>query len=113
MTGNGKRANLAPMPFIARQEAFICEHCAAAVEPLEHGSYRNHCPRCLWSKHVDAEGPGDRASACGGLMAPVGLDQKSKKGFVIIHRCLKCRKNMTNKAAPDDDLASFTPVEAS
>jgi hypothetical protein len=22
--------------------------------PLKRGSYRNHCPACLYSKHVDA-----------------------------------------------------------
>jgi hypothetical protein len=47
------------MPFIARQEPFVCEHCGKAVEPLAKGSYRNHCPHCLWSKHVDDVGPGE------------------------------------------------------
>ena len=30
---------------------FTCEHCGMVVEPLENGSYRNHCPSCLYSKH--------------------------------------------------------------
>ena len=98
------------MTFIARQEPFTCEHCGAAVAPLTNGSYRNHCPHCLYSKHVDAEGPGDRASACGGMMAPVGLDQRSKKGFMILHRCVKCGKELPNKAAPDDDLTVARPA---
>ncbi|WDF05905.1 RNHCP domain-containing protein [Shouchella hunanensis] len=34
-----------------------------------NGSYRNHCPFCLYSKHQDII-PGDRASTCGGLMEP-------------------------------------------
>lgn len=96
------------MPFIARQEPFTCEHCQAHVEPLNNGSYRNHCPHCLWSKHVDKDGPGDRASNCLGLLQPVGLDQNAKKGFVVLHTCVQCGKTITNKAAPDDDLASFT-----
>jgi len=92
------------MPFIARQEPFTCEHCGNAVEPLEHGSYRNHCPVCLWSKHVDHEGPGDRASLCLGLMAPIGLTHGGKKGWSIVHQCAICQKTIPNRAAPDDDI---------
>lgn len=95
------------MTFIARQEPFICEHCGKTVEPLAHGSYRNHCPHCLWSKHVDRDGPGDRQSSCGGLMQPVGLDQRGGKGWLVLHACTKCDKRIPNKAAPDDDLAGF------
>ena len=96
------------MTFIARQEPFVCEHCGKPVEPLEKGSYRNHCPYCLYSKHVDQDGPGDRLSLCGGLMKPLHLDQRSGKGWVIEHECVKCTKRITNKAAPDDDLAHFS-----
>ena len=66
--------------------AFICAHCHKAVLPLSNGSYRNHCPHCLYSLHMD-EKPGDRASRCGGLMRPVGIVRHSKKGLQIIHRC--------------------------
>lgn len=100
------------MIFIARQEPFVCEHCGASVEPLEHGSYRNHCPKCLRSKHVDAEGPGDRASTCGALMDPVGLDHDGKKGWMIRHLCRRCSKEIPNKAAPDDDLTGVNPSSA-
>ena len=93
------------MIFIARQESFTCEHCNKQVEPLEHGTYRNHCPHCLWSKHVDQEGPGDRASDCGGLMRPVGQDHRSGKGWVIVHECELCKKRIVNTPAPDDDLS--------
>jgi DNA-directed RNA polymerase subunit M/transcription elongation factor TFIIS len=96
------------MVFIPRQEPFVCEHCDSPVEPLEHGSYRNHCPHCLYSKHVDKDGPGDRASACGGLMHPENIDHSSGKGWRIIHRCDLCGKRIANKAAPDDDLANFS-----
>jgi len=78
------------------------------VEPLEKGSYRNHCPVCLYSKHVDDIGPGDRASVCQGLMKPVSLDQRSGKGWLIIHECEKCGKTIPNTAAPDDDLIGFS-----
>ena len=90
------------MTFIAREEQFICDHCGASVTPLLHGSYRNHCPHCLWSKHVDDEGPGDRASVCRGMMRPTGLDQTGKKGWMVIHVCEKCGKRIPNKLAEDD-----------
>lgn len=92
------------MIFIPRQEPFACGHCGQQVEPLPQGSYRNHCPHCLWSKHVDADGPGDRASVCQGLMRPEALDQRSGKGWIILHVCESCGKRIPNKAAPDDDL---------
>ena len=80
---------------------FACAHCGADVEPLRNGGYRNHCPRCLWSVHVD-EAPGDRASSCGGPLAPVGIDYRGSKGFVVIHCCELCGAVRRNKAAPDD-----------
>jgi hypothetical protein len=97
------------MVFIAREEPFTCGHCGTPVEPLEHGSYRNHCPKCLYSKHVDAEGPGDRASTCQGLMKPASLDYDGKKGWLIVHLCESCGKTIPNKAAPDDDLSVVKP----
>lgn len=93
------------MPFIPREEPFVCEHCSAPVEPLGKGTYRDHCPLCLWSKHVDAQGPGDRASLCLGLLKPVGMDSDGKKGFVILYACQNCGKKSRNRAAPDDDLS--------
>ena len=80
------------MTFIPRQEPFTCSHCGVTVDVLRDGSYRNHCPKCLWSKHVDEEGPGDRGSSCKGLMEPVGCDFSGKKGWMIVHRCEKCGK---------------------
>ena len=84
---------------------FVCAHCRRHVKPLTSGSYRNHCPFCLFSRHVDVV-PGDRRSGCGGLMEPVGL-RRSKKGFQVIHRCLRCRVERLNRIAenteqPDD-----------
>lgn len=94
-------------PFIARQEPFACEQCGAAVSPLKEGTYRNHCPLCLWSKHVDDQGPGDRASLCGGLMEPFGLEQDGKRGWMISHRCVRCGKTIPNRAAIDDEIIDF------
>lgn len=95
-------------PFIAREEAFTCGHCQQAVEPLGKGTYRNHCPVCLWSKHVDKTGPGDRLSECLGLMQPIGVDFDAKKGgWMIVHECVRCQKKITNRAAPDDDMSKI------
>ena len=93
--------------FIPREEFFICGHCQKPVEPLGKGTYRNHCPWCLWSKHVDERGPGDRNSLCKGLMKASGIDQDGKKGFVIVSLCEKCGKVSRNRAAPDDHLQEF------
>ncbi|GAA5513037.1 hypothetical protein Dcar01_01763 [Deinococcus carri] len=81
--------------------AFTCAHCGAAVQPLQNGSVRNHCPACLHSLHVDVQ-PGDRACDCHGVMVPVGVEQSSKKGWIILHRCRKCGFTGRNKAALDD-----------
>ncbi len=78
--------------------AFQCENCYQTVVPLTNGSYRNHCPFCLYSKHLD-EHPGDRASKCKGLMLPMQLDYSGKKGYQIIHQCMKCGKTQRNKIA--------------
>lgn len=64
--------------------------------------YTNHCPKCLYSRHVDVN-PGDRAEECGGLMKPVQLIMK-KRNYSIVHQCETCGEERTNKCAPDDDL---------
>lgn len=68
---------------------FICENCGLDVYPVTNGGYRNHCPFCLYSVHLDII-PGDRASPCKALMKPLQLTYKSKKGWQIIHVCLGC-----------------------
>ena len=90
----------------SENSTFICAHCRITVVPLTNGSYRNHCPHCLYSLHVDNV-PGDRSSNCGGLMQPVGLIYHSKKGYQIRHRCIKCGAERVNRIAentlqPDD-----------
>ncbi|MFH1252968.1 MAG: RNHCP domain-containing protein [Candidatus Uhrbacteria bacterium] len=84
-------------------DAFSCERCRHSVEPLSNGSFRNHCPFCLWCKHVDIV-PGDREETCRGLMEPVRIEKHTKKGWMVVHKCLKCGKEQRNKTAPDDNL---------
>ena len=85
---------------------FICAKYAMSILPLSNGSYRNHCPFCLYSLHVDIE-MGDRKSQCRGLMEPLRLTFNSKKGWQIVHNCMKCGHISHNKVAeftdqPDD-----------
>jgi hypothetical protein len=87
----------------AEDTAFTCAHCGARVPRHPDGSYRNHCRVCLCSRHVDDK-PGDRASTCGGLMVPYGVDYSGKKGFMLRHRCTVCGHEGRNKTASDDDL---------
>lgn len=79
--------------------------CGADVQPSTDGSYRNHCPFCLYSLHVDAE-PGDRRNRCRGLMRPVGLRLAGRRPQ-IVHRCLDCGRVKVNRVVeigrqPDD-----------
>jgi len=87
---------------------FTCEYCGRDVLPVTNGSFRNHCPFCLRSKHVDVT-PGDRAESCGGRMEPRGLEYKPGKGWQLIFTCASCGKTMKNMVADDtaqpDDLA--------
>ncbi|MBN2041762.1 MAG: RNHCP domain-containing protein [Spirochaetes bacterium] len=70
-------------------------------------SHRNHCPYCLWSKHLDIK-PGDRAELCNGSMHPISLYRRDDNELSIIHRCSKCGKLKINRIAGDDDL---TPLQ--
>ncbi|MEK9132905.1 MAG: RNHCP domain-containing protein [Patescibacteria group bacterium] len=90
--------------FKRHNEGFKCLECGAINEPAVK-SERNHCAKCLYSLHVDGETPGDRLSSCGALMMPMKLDHNGKKGFMILHKCDKCDKEMWNRAAADDDLS--------
>ena len=66
-------------------------------------SCRNHCQYCLFSKHIDIN-PGDRAEKCHGLLKPIDIEINSKKGYVIISKCIKCGAIRKNKMAEDDNM---------
>ncbi len=94
---------------------FKCEKCRFLVKTEGYigTRNRNHCPNCLYSKHVDEKIPGDRDSFCGGLMKPVDiifkkdkLDKYGKKiegEAMILHECEKCKEKDKNRIAGDDD----------
>ncbi len=86
-------------------EAFVCENCGQTVTG---SGYTNHCPACLWSKHVDVQ-PGDRAENCSGMMQPVGVEKKSSK-YRILQRCLNCGKEKWNKVSKDDDFEMIMQI---
>jgi len=83
--------------FQRRDEDFVCEECGAEVRGT---GYTNHCPRCLWSKHVDVY-PGDRLAPCRSMMEPVEV-AVSGDGYVITHRCITCGAMRHNTSAPED-----------
>lgn len=85
--------------FTKRVEDFICEHCGESV--IGNG-FTNHCPKCLWSKHVDIF-PGDRKSPCLGLMKLLSVE-KEKNNYILTHECIKCGYTKRNKMSEDDDF---------
>lgn len=84
--------------FTRRTEDFTCVECGAVVVG---DGYTNHCPRCLWSCHVDVY-PGDRASDCGGSMRPVGIDQRGGE-WRVVHVCTRCGHRKANRLSEGDD----------
>jgi hypothetical protein len=101
---------------------FRCLHCHSFVvqtPALSGVQNRNHCPYCLWSKHVDLRQSGDRLAACKGQMRPVGLaSKKSRKKYeaeaggelMLIHQCQACGKLSINRIAADDISERLTEV---
>jgi hypothetical protein len=93
------------------EEPFVCGHCGRAVIPTENGTrHRNHCPHCLWSRHMDRT-PGDRLSSCRGLMPPVAVWMRQGE-WVLLHRCERCTTIRANRIGPDDDLPTMLALAA-
>lgn len=91
--------------FSRQIEDFVCGHCGRDVKG---NGYTNHCPDCLWSKHVDIN-PGDRAATCGGLMAPISVEQKGGD-YIITHKCEVCAHTKPNKTTIDDDFSMIVEL---
>ena len=101
---------------------FKCGHCHVMVSSahfLSGVNNRNHCPYCLWSRHVDLSAAGDRLETCLGLMQPVGLtlkitpkkDSSATAGeLMLIHQCTGCGKLSINRIAADDDSQTILAV---
>lgn len=91
--------------FIKKIEDFECENCG---EKIRGNGFTNHCPKCLWSKHVDIN-PGDRESSCGGLMRPVDVFYENGE-YVILHKCLECPHEKRNKMAENDNFDQIIKI---
>jgi len=91
--------------FKVLNDGFTCGSCGASVPPTAGSTPRNHCPFCLWCRHVDIN-PGDRANECKGLMRPIGIYTHSRKQYVILHECTKCGARVKAKAIMGDSNAS-------
>ena len=93
--------------FIMINEDFVCENCHKKIPKHPTWSARNHCPFCLYSKHLDESFPWDRKSKCLALMKPIWIDHKKNKWYMIKHKCEKCSKEILNKIAIDDEFLEF------
>ena len=65
-------------------------------------AHRNHCPSCLWSRHVDRKS-GDRAADCGGRMEPIAVWVRPDGEWALVHRCVQCQALKSNRIAGDDN----------
>jgi hypothetical protein len=97
---------------------FRCSHCGNYVSALQvvcgvHN--RNHCPYCLWSRHLDLYTAGDRLSACKAPMRPLGLTMKPGRNkyapgggeMMLVHACVDCGRLSINRIAADDDAQAL------
>ncbi|HVM73741.1 MAG TPA: RNHCP domain-containing protein [Candidatus Paceibacterota bacterium] len=89
-------------------EDFLCEHCGTYVKG---DGYTNHCPQCLWSKHVDVN-PGDRKATCQALMEPVRLEGASPH-YRIVHRCTVCGMEKRNDTSSADEPNALVALASS
>ncbi|USN98252.1 MAG: RNHCP domain-containing protein [Phycisphaeraceae bacterium] len=82
--------------------AFTCVCCKLSVPTEAFGTkHRNHCPSCLWSRHVDEE-IGDRRASCNQPMEPIAIAVAENGEWAIVHRCTGCGRLRRNRIAGDD-----------
>jgi ribosomal protein L37E len=97
-----------PKLFQKKVEDFMCEKCG---EKVIGDGYTNHCPKCLWSKHVDVN-PGDRAATCGGMMRPVKVEFE-KGEYLLTHHCEKCGFERRKKVERADNFEEVVKISKS
>jgi RNHCP domain-containing protein len=86
-----------------KQSSFRCRRCGLDVSLTAPGTaHRNHCPNCLWSRHLD-ETPGDRQAECGSSMEPIAISVREGGEWVLVHRCTGCGELGLNRTAGDDN----------
>ena len=85
------------------QSSFRCINCKSMIDTFALGTdHRNHCPNCLWSKHVDIKS-GDRNASCQGKMEPISVWVKNDTEWALVHRCRACATLKSNRIAGDDN----------
>jgi RNHCP domain len=83
---------------------FRCRNCRSDVSTDAPGTkHRNHCPSCLWSRHLDDDVPGDREADCGGSMEPIAVYVRANGEWALVHRCRTCARVSLNRIAGDDN----------
>ena len=93
--------------------SFRCGHCGVDVSLDAPGtSHRNHCPSCLWSRHLDRNVPGDRKAECPGGMEPIAVTVRGERRWMLIHRCTHCGRLRMNRAAADDNMLLLLQLAA-
>lgn len=98
------------MSFKMINTSFLCEKCWKKVSKHPSWSARNHCPFCLYSKHLDKDFPWDRASSCWSLMQAIWKDYHKNKWWMIVHQCCECWKKIPNMLARDDAIEIFAEL---
>jgi len=92
------------------EKGFRCCYCKQWV-PFSRfigTAHRNHCPFCLWSKHVDLEKPGDRMSQCHEGVDKYGRRRQGE--LMLIHECTGCGKISINRITADDSEEAILRV---
>lgn len=87
------------MSFKKTVEDFICTQCGVEVKG---NGFTNHCPGCLWSKHVDVD-PGDRLGECKGMMKPIDVEKRGNE-YKVVHECITCGFRRPSPLLDDDSF---------
>ena len=75
-------------------DTFRCKRCRLDVPMHAPGTrHRNHCPLCLWSRHLDVAGQ----------MEPIGVTVQRDGEWSLVHRCGSCSHVRLNRIAGDDN----------
>jgi len=95
-----------------KQNDFRCSNCKLMVPAKAPGTqHRNHCPNCLWSRHVDSSvGVRLGVLACGDRMRPIQT-RLTSKDVQILHRCEGCDHPKWNRIAADDNISVLLGLE--
>jgi DNA-directed RNA polymerase subunit RPC12/RpoP len=100
-------------PDLSFPRSFPCGHCGVDVSLDAPGTtHRNHCPSCLWSRHLDRNVPGDRKADCPGGMEPIAVTVRGEGRWMLVHRCTRCGRLRLNKTAADDNVLVLLQLAA-